>query len=104
MPSDFAPLTIHSSIPRTALPSEGGEVRNPAGPEALAGEEADLDLGLFQPTAMFGHQCAVFCSDKSVVRTYAWRRISQSLSVPGSLQLLSPLHRPLGDTPQPATM
>src|SRR6266849_3019521 len=104
MPSDFGPLTIHSSIPRTALPSEGGEVRNPAGPEALAGEEADLDLGLIQPTAVFRRQCAVFWSDESLVRTSAWCRFSQSLSVPGSTSVTLAAPPARGDTLQPATM
>ena len=53
-PVDLGPQAICSAVPGARLLLQGGKIRNPARPQALARKEADLDLSPIQPAAVFG--------------------------------------------------
>ena len=45
---------VGATIPGFGLAAQCGNIADPAFPQALAAEEADLDLSLVQPASMFG--------------------------------------------------
>jgi hypothetical protein len=47
-------VVVGATIPGFGLAAQCGNIANPAFPQALAAEEADLDLSLVQPASMFG--------------------------------------------------
>jgi hypothetical protein len=47
-------IAIHASIPSFGLTAQRNDVPDPAFPQALADEQADLYLGLIEPASMLG--------------------------------------------------
>src|ERR1035437_4935252 len=54
LPLDSDAAAIGTAIPGFDLAVEGSDIPDPALSQALAAEEADLDLGLVQPASMLG--------------------------------------------------
>ena len=54
LPADSDVIAIRTSIPRFALTAQVHDVPDPALSQALAAEQADLDLSLIQPASMLG--------------------------------------------------
>jgi hypothetical protein len=53
-PVDGDPITIDSPIPGLALCLENTKTRNPPLAQTLAGEQADFDFRLVEPTGVLG--------------------------------------------------
>src|SRR5664280_1214631 len=56
LPLDSDAAAIGTAIPGFDLAAEHSDIPDPALSQALAAEEADLDLGLVQPASMFGRE------------------------------------------------
>jgi hypothetical protein len=54
LPSNRDVIAVHAWIPGFGLTTQRSNIPDPAFPQALATEQADLHLSLVQPTSMLG--------------------------------------------------
>src|ERR1041385_8625857 len=53
-PLNGNPMTVHTTTPSLSFSPQRGAICDPSPPQTLPGEQADGDLSLVQPAAMFG--------------------------------------------------